>query len=147
MEIELPATALMTLILAVAAATSSKSDEPTKTDYLHATLKAGAQVPGPGKKGASGSVRIEFRPPRIVCYFVHYDNVPDASDAHVHKGKLQSAGPAVITMRNIDRGDIHGCEPVTHAFMYQLWNHPRDYYVDIHDKAFPNGAVRGQLHH
>jgi len=137
------------IVLAVAVLGSvapSGAGQRTTKEVLHAKLTAGAEVPGPGKKGATGSATIELRPPRIICYFVDYRNISDATAAHVHEGAAGASGPPVITMKHIERGKIEGCTPSTHAFMYRLWNFPRKFYVNIHSTAFPDGAVRGQLH-
>ena len=146
MEVELPARTWIVFSAAVlGSVTPSSGGDPTTKEVLHAKLTAGAEVPGPGKKGAAGSATIKLYPPRRICYFVDYRNIPDATAAHVHEGAAGKSGPPVITMRNIERGRIEGCTTGSHGFMFQLWNFPQKYYVNIHSPAFPDGAVRGQL--
>ncbi len=42
-------------------------------------------------------------------------------------------------------GQITGCVPVEPALAADVGQNPSDYYVNVHNAAFPGGALRGQL--
>jgi hypothetical protein len=114
--------------------------------HLSATLTAGAEVPGPGKPDANGSAVVRVMPDiRRVCYTVNYRNVPASTMAHVHQGAAGVAGPPVISLH---RAGSHfaGCTTVAQSLARDLVSSPGNFYVNVHSRAFPAGAIRGQLH-
>ena len=56
------------------------------------------------------------------------------------------AGPIVVSLTAPDaNGLARGCVTVKRADLRDIrWN-PKMYYVNVHNAAFPGGAVRGQL--
>jgi hypothetical protein len=118
---------------------------PAPAKELHATLTALAEVPGPGKKGATGTAVVTLFPPRRVCYVVKVRKLANANAAHIHEGAVGKSGPPVITLNKPDT-QFEGCTVASHGLMYRLANSPKKFYVNVHSQDFPNGAIRGQLH-
>jgi hypothetical protein len=125
---------------------SSALSAPAPSKRLYATLSGDAEVPGPGKKNASGSATIKLFAPQRLCYSIRYAKIPDATVAHIHEGARGKSGPPIVTLNKPDQ-QFEGCTKVSHALFYQLANSPRQFYVNVHSANFPAGAIRGQLHH
>jgi hypothetical protein len=43
-------------------------------------------------------------------------------------------------------GSSEGCARLSRMKIKMIKNNPSEYYVNVHNGDFPNGAVRGQLH-
>ena len=137
------------IILAAAAAMTIATTPlaaQIRGQHLAANLTGNAEVPGPGKLNASGSatVRVNLND-RRVCYTVNFRNVPNATMAHIHSGARGVAGPPVVTLTRAGPRLFQGCTRVARALARDLVNSPRRFYVNVHSRAFPEGAVRGQL--
>lgn len=79
-----------------------------------------------------------------VCYMLEMDGLKDFTAAHIHKGKIGENGPPVMTLElSKDGADV--CQDADVALMKEIAENEADYYVNLHTKRYPNGAVRGQL--
>lgn len=138
----------MVAILATTLLASSAASIASPATVLHASLSGRAEVPGPGKRDASGSATIRILPPKRICYEVRIRHVPNATMAHIHEGRAGRSGAPVLPLKKGvgDARSFEGCSLASRALQYQLANHPRRFYVNVHSTAFPNGAIRGQLH-
>ena len=65
--------------------------------------------------------------------------------AHIHKGAMDASGPPVVTLTPPENGKSEGCVHVERMAAADILARPQDYYVNIHTKDFPGGAIRGQL--
>ena len=143
MSFRLPLIALSAI--AVAAASSAVAQQPGRP--LYANLRANMEIPGPGKRDARGNATVRVAPGRNrVCYDVDYRNIPQVTMAHIHAGRAGVAGPPVVTLRMPNGGTSRGCANVSRALARDLIDRPQRFYVNVHSRAFPNGAIRGQLH-
>lgn len=113
---------------------------------LATTLTGAAEVPGPGDPDGSGSATLTVNPGQNrVCYELTVANIAPATAAHIHEGARTVAGPVRVTLSAPSDGDSSGCVTVTRALAREILKDPGDYYVNVHNPAFPAGAVRGQL--
>jgi len=81
------------------------------------------------------------------CYTLAWDRIDTATAAHVHKAPRHVAGSVVIPL---DVGDGSGapvseCTEIDADLAADLAANPKAYYVNVHNEAFPGGAIRGQL--
>jgi CHRD domain len=139
------------LLLAATAAMTITAATPVAAQYggrsLSANLTGRAEVPGPGKLNARGSATLTVNAGQNrACYTVRYANIPRANMAHVHRGAVGVAGPPVITLRMAGVGRFRGCNAIPRALARDLIRRPGRFYVNVHSAAFPDGAIRGQLH-
>jgi hypothetical protein len=112
---------------------------------LKASLTGEKEVPGPGDEDGSGSAVVKvFR--AKVCYTLKVENIEPATAAHIHLGLRGEAGPVVAPLEPPTDGSSKASVKIPRALSLELREHPRRYYVNVHNDPFPDGAIRGQLH-
>lgn len=113
---------------------------------LTATLTGAAERPGPGDTDGSGSITITVNPgQKRICYELTVAGIDAPSAAHIHIAPVTSPGPVVIGFPVPPLGASSGCVAVTSRQAAQLIAKPSAYYFNVHNAAFPGGAIRGQL--
>ncbi|MEO7269846.1 MAG: CHRD domain-containing protein [Knoellia sp.] len=107
----------------------------------------GAQeAPGPGDPDGSGTATFAVNVGQSeVCYTITVADIDPATAAHVHRALPGIAGPVVIPLAAPTSGSSSGCATVPRALALELIKSPGDFYVNVHNPAYPAGAVRGQL--
>ena len=114
--------------------------------HLETVMTGEKEVPGPGDPNGIGEAKVKvFR--AKVCYRLTAKRIKPATAAHIHKGRRGEAGPVVVTLNTPDDGFSKGCEEISRELSRKLREHPARYYVNVHNRPYPAGAVRGQLHH
>ena len=113
---------------------------------LQTRLTGAAEAPNPGDPDGSGMATVTVNAgKRQVCYTLSVRNIGPATAAHIHEAPAGVAGPVKVTLRAPTTGRSSGCVTVTRALALEILKDPADYYVNVHNAAFPTGAVRGQL--
>ena len=122
-----------------------------KTNGFVGKMTGSIEVP-PGDPNASGRAVITLKPSsNTVCYRLSWEGLTSVSAAHIHLGGTGVAGPIVVPFFNTALPDtissvggcVHGVDP---ALIKDMHDNPSGYYVNVHDAAFPKGAIRDQLH-
>ena len=116
-----------------------------------ATLKAKltTAVPGPGDPDGTGNAMVKVYKTKL-CYTLSVMNIKPATEAHIHKGAKGQTGPVVVPTEpnqsfNPPRPTSSGCEPIPSSLSTAIRQNPSNYYVNVHNKPYPDGAIRGQL--
>jgi hypothetical protein len=140
--------ALFALLAAgsVLAATGSAAALGGKRAF--ATLTGAAEVPGPGDPDGRGAALIRLQPGKErVCYQLAVSQIAPATAAHIHEGPAGVAGPVVVELplNPVTNGASAGCVSLDRAEIRAILRNPSNYYVNVHNAPFPDGAVRGQL--
>lgn len=123
-------------------------DDNGEARVLTAQLSGEAEVPGPGDPDGGGMARITLRPDqREVCFELSVSNIEPATAAHIHEGPEGVAGPVVVPLDpSPTEGSSSGCvSDVDTALIRNILQNPKQYYVNVHNEEFPDGAIRGQL--
>lgn len=108
---------------------------------LVATLN-GANEPAGGDADGTGTFEVEIDPVEGgFCYTLTADKIDPATAAHVHTGAAGVNGPPVVTL-SVGSGQ---CVPVKPEVLKPIVAAPAGYYVNVHNAAYPGGAIRGQL--
>ena len=98
--------------------------------------------------------------PTTLCYVLTVDKVAETEQApgngraaHIHKGRAGTNGPVEVNLAWPQDGQAADCltegeagKGLDPGEVQQILANPQDYYVNIHNTAYPNGVVRGQLH-
>ena len=112
---------------------------------LEASLTGKQEVPGPGDPNGRGNAMVKVYEARV-CYTLEARRIKPAMAAHIHLGLRGEAGPIVATLKPPTDGSSKGCVAVPRALSLGLKENPAHYYVNVHNKPYPEGAIRGQLH-
>ena len=142
-------------IVALAAFTLAPQAKPEKNEVtkiifreasLSATLTGAAEVPGPGDPHGSGPAEIYINQGQgTFTYVISVENISPATGAHLHEAPAGSFGPIVYTLVPPTGGLSSGVINIGKEMAKEIRKNPEMYYLNVHNPAFPAGAVRGQL--
>ena len=137
----LPIAALAAATALTASAAAQQGGRP-----YNVAMTGAAERPGPGDPDGSGTATFRVNAGQgRVCYTLSVSNIAPATAAHVHRAPPTAAGPVVIPLAAPADGSSEGCAEVTRTLAQELLRSPGAFYVNVHNAAFPGGAVRGQL--
>lgn len=132
------------------AASSSAARPPAQQlvvgQRLVAHLDGAAEVPN-GDPNGTGRVVVRLRPAtHTVCARARWHRIGTPTMAHIHRGRAGVSGDVKIDLSGSVTGGAHCARGVHRALILRILAHPRRYYFNIHTRAYPAGAIRGQLH-
>jgi len=148
---------LLSAVVFVGIMTVSHSSAFAQGSPLFAVLNGGNEVnvtTGVARAGdpdGFGSATVTFSnfttTTATLCYAVLVSNIAGATLAHIHRGRSGVNGPVVVPFSPPvgNPGRIAGCTSITRTLYSQIAAFPSEFYVNVHNRAFPAGAVRGQL--
>ena len=115
------------------------------TVRLSASL-SGAQVPeGGGDGDGFGSLELEISTESgYMCHRLLARNIKGAAAAAIHAGAAGESGPPVLPLDITGSGN-DSCGKRDLALLTRIIGEPAAFYVDVRNRQFPNGAIRGQL--
>ena len=142
--------ALTMLTLTASFAAQAKPKEAKgkakKARKITVTMTGRAEVPGPGDPDGQGSVIFTFDESKgEVCYEMKVSKIQTATAAHIHQGAAGKAGDVKVGLDAPANGSAKGCKSADAALITDILANPKNYYVNVHNAEFPNGAIRGQL--
>jgi hypothetical protein len=138
------------IILAVLALASIAADGGRKfTTTLTGEAEVNAEgVPNQGDLDGTGTATITLNYGQgTVCWEISVSGITlPASAAHIHEAPVGVAGPVDVPLSAPDaNGFASGCTTVSREEIKEIIQHPEEYYVNVHNSDYPNGALRGQL--
>lgn len=109
-------------------------------------LTGAEEAPGPGDPDGTGEVVMTLNHGQgEICFQLTVQNIAPATAAHIHRAPFGVAGPVVVGLAPPTSGFSSGCVSVDRDLIKEIIQNPEDFYVNVHNTAFPAGAVRGQL--
>jgi CHRD domain len=158
MRSKLLALSFAVLMLGVTAcgSSSSSSASSSKTGLsapkgrgpirIYRLALAGRAETPPGAANGTGAAVIAFHGSSVVCWrFAHLHGFINATFAHIHIGAKGKSGNIVVPLSTGPALHHQGCVPVSGSLVKAIERDPSGYYVNIHSKRYPGGAVRAQL--
>jgi hypothetical protein len=142
---------LTAVALAVTLTLPAVAGAPTRP--LFAALNGQNEVNNEGERGVGdpnggGSFTAVIKGGEL-CFGLAVKDIENPTAAHIHRGGRNTAGPIVVTFNSLptsgDPGSSAGCEEVPRSLVRQIRKNPGKFYVNVHNSAYPDGAVRGQL--
>jgi CHRD domain len=140
----------ITVAVAITLALPSVAFAPKRP--LFAALNGQNEIGEDGRRGAgdrngAGSFSAVIDGQEF-CYGLAVRDIEDPVAAHIHRGGRNVNGPIVVTLthpRTGDPGNSSNCTTLSQSLIRAIRRRPGRYYVNVHTRDFPNGAVRGQL--
>jgi CHRD domain len=144
-RLTLLAALVLGVVLITAVPVVASESEADARATLEASLTGEKEVPGPGDKDGRGEADVKVYKAKV-CYELEVERIKAAEAAHIHEGGPSVAGDIVVELKAPTDGSSEGCTPISKQLSKQLREHPSHYYVNVHNKPYPDGAIRGQLH-
>ena len=136
---------MILILLTVLALTSVAADFSGRKFTMAST--GAAEIPGPGDPDGTGTAKIWLnRGQGEVCFELTVSGVDPITAAHIHSAPAGIAGPVVVPLNPPPTsGSSSGCVSAGRDLINAIIQSPEQYYVNVHNPAFPAGALRGQL--
>jgi CHRD domain-containing protein len=106
------------------------------------------QLKGTTEPNATGTAVLRIRKDAgLICYRLRVENVTlPTVGAHIHKGAAGVSGPVVVPFTAPGaNGTSSGCATAATSLIDDILANRVGYYVNVHTKEHPAGAVRAQL--
>ena len=120
--------------------TSPVGAVPVGSTALHASLASSGDADG------SGMAMVTLRPAvRRVCATVTWSGIDRPTAAHIHR---RSDGQVVVDLTGSVTGGAK-CTTAPRRLIRRIAERPGRYYVNVHNRTYPAGAIQGTLgtHH
>jgi LPXTG-motif cell wall-anchored protein len=144
MHLRTRSTLLISLLLGALLALGLASVTLAAETTLTATLAGSAETDEDG----SGTATVVLDPDAgTACWEFSVENIDPVTVSHIHEGAEGADGGVVVDL-DLDgfEGTSEGCNEAADAETLQaIIDNPAGYYVNVHNEAFPGGAIRGQL--
>ena len=139
------ATVVLGMLLATGTAGATNAEEGGGHALFVTRLTGEAELPGPGDEDGRGlAILVVDAESGKIAYRLRVRDIEPATAAHIHEIQTDGFGPVVAPLTAPTDGSSKGVV-VDPALAHDILANPDDYYVNVHNAPFPNGAVRGDL--
>jgi hypothetical protein len=116
------------------------------------TFSGSVEVPA-GDPDASGTALVRLNVAEgLVCFKLVVRGADPLTAAHIHQAPAGQAGPVIIPLitpaassSDPSVQQSKGCVSADPSLIATIKANPSQFYVNVHNKAFPAGVVRAQL--
>lgn len=108
-------------------------------------LSGTAETPHGAPRGKGRAVIALHGSSKVCWRFTRLAGFTSATVAHIHRGAPGAAGAVVVPLSTAAKLHHRGCVTAPAAVIKAIEQNPAGYYVNIHSKQYPGGAVRAQL--
>jgi len=122
---------------------------PAMAEKFNLNMSGAQEVPGPGDPDgtATGVLTID-KTTNTISWSFAFANIAAPTAMHIHTGAAGAAGGVLVNLgvaTSGGAGTLISSTATTAANINTILANPPGFYVNIHNAAFPGGAVRGQL--
>jgi len=118
-----------------AGAVEAQAQAPTRLE---------AQLTGSGDRDGSGQATFRLYPNQgRVCATVQWRGIGKPNAAHIHR---RSDGSIVVGLTGTVTGGRPCARGVPSGLINRIAASPGRYYFNVHNAAYPAGAIQGRLH-
>ena len=151
--------AIGSVLLAVIAAGTLYGIASARHGKLIAKMSGAQEVTAEGEPAGDsdgfGNARVRLLPDADrICYRLNWSNIGSPTAAHIHRGARGTNGDVVVPLFSAPQelpteiSGVSGCaSDVSDELSNEIRENPRAFYVNVHNKDHPAGAIRGQLKH
>jgi hypothetical protein len=109
-------------------------------------MTGAAETPAGAPGGTAKAVLTLSTKLGKVCWtFKSLSGFSNPTFAHIHLGAAKTSGNIVLPLSTGTTLLTKGCVPASATLINAIAANPHGYYVNIHSKQYPSGAVRAQL--
>ena len=109
-------------------------------------MTGAAETPAGAPGGtAKAVVTLSTKTGKVCWTFTSLSGVSTPTYAHIHVGVAGKSGNIVLPLSTGSTLKTKGCVHASATLISQIAASPHGYYVNIHNAAYPGGAVRAQL--
>jgi hypothetical protein len=144
-----PVAASIALSLAMATSLPALGQEKAQGVNFSATLNGANEInqqgqPNAGDPDGSGTFTARLVPGQgQLCYTLIFEGIDAPTMAHIHTGAAGSNGDVFVPLTDLTAGEH--CLNIDRDKATALVAGSGDHYVNLHNAAYPAGAIRGQL--
>jgi hypothetical protein len=127
---------------------ATQGSTPAASGTPGASSMVATLAPEGKNTSGTGTARLQVNSSQqTICSLIHVSGIElPSTAAHIHRGSSGINGPIVVHLAAPNaQGFSSGCTSAPSAVITALLQHPADYYVNVHNATYPEGAVRGQL--
>jgi CHRD domain len=135
----------VTVLLGLATLAVAVTGGAAMSPVVSAKLSGKNEAPAKGDPDGAGLVILHLNAKKgTACWeFKAVRRIGTPQAAHIHKGRKGKAGPVYVPLGGAYRAK--GCQKASRRAIEAIETRPNDFYVNIHNARYPNGALRGQL--
>jgi CHRD domain-containing protein len=134
------------LVVSVSVARPSEQGEAAVFKYT-ATLLGANESPNADPTAVGFAEVIADTTTNTISWAILAPDLQNVSASHIHRGGPTVPNGTIVIPFNqpFTNGLSSGSATITPALMSELVGNPGGFYVNVHNSAFPGGAIRGQL--
>ncbi len=132
------------LVVGASAATLGATAGSAGAQQQVAATRLEARLTPSGDPNGSGKATFQLsQAQRKICAAVEWHRIGRPNAAHIHRS---SDGQVVVDLTGSVTGGRHCASHVSPVLIGRIQAHPGRYYFNVHNAAYPAGAIQGRLH-
>jgi hypothetical protein len=135
---------VMGLSLMLVGTTLAQNPADTKTTFTATLTGEAERSPAGGDPDGDGTATVTLNAATgEACWEIAVSGIDQPAAAHIHRGTAAVVGPVVVPFGRTFQA--RGCAMADAAVIREIMAAPADFYVNVHNPTYPEGAIRGQL--